>query len=39
VKARAYWSNTGATGAADEAVEARLEPQYWGVVEFGTTQF
>jgi hypothetical protein len=34
VKARAYWSNAGATGTADEAVEARLEPQFWGVVEF-----
>ncbi len=34
VKARAYWSNSAATGTADEAVEARLEPQRWGIVEF-----
>jgi len=34
VKMRAYWSNIGATGTADEAVEARLEPAYWGIIEF-----
>jgi len=34
VKVRAYWSNSGATGTADEAVEARIEPHYWGAVEF-----
>jgi len=35
VKARSYWSNTSATGTADEAVEARLEPQRWGTILFG----
>ena len=35
VKSRSYWCNAGATGTADEPTEARLEPQYWGIVEFG----
>jgi hypothetical protein len=34
VKVRSYWSNAGATGTSDEAVEARLEPQHWGVLAF-----
>jgi hypothetical protein len=34
VKARAYWANSLATGTADEAVEARLEPGLWGHVGF-----
>ena len=34
VKARSYWSNRAATGTADEAVEARLEPHAWGMIEF-----
>ncbi len=34
VRTRQYWSNSLATGTADEAVEARLEPHLWGTVEF-----
>ncbi len=34
VKARHYWANTAATGTADEAVEARLEPAKWGIIAF-----
>ncbi|MDZ4740968.1 MAG: hypothetical protein SGJ03_13865 [Alphaproteobacteria bacterium] len=34
VKQRQYWSNSAATGTADEAVEARLEPHLWGQVRF-----
>ncbi len=34
VKQRQYWANEAATGTADEAVEARLEPHLWGHVRF-----
>jgi hypothetical protein len=34
VKQRAYWANQLATGTADEAIEARLEPHLWGYVGF-----
>jgi len=34
VKTRAYWSNLGATGTADEPTEARLEPHHWGRIVF-----
>jgi hypothetical protein len=34
VKERLYWANKTATGTGDEAVEARLEPAQWAVVEF-----
>ena len=35
VKQRQYWANSFATGTADEAVEARLEPHLWGHLRFG----
>ena len=34
VKDRLYWSNRQATGTSDEAIEARLEPQFWGYANF-----
>ena len=34
VKQRQYWANVLATGTADEAVEARLEPHLWGWLAF-----
>ena len=35
VKQRLYWANKAATGTADEAVEARLEPHLWGFISCG----
>ena len=34
VKTRMYWSNLAATGTADEAMEARFEPNHWGNIWF-----
>lgn len=34
VKQRLYWANRNATGTSDEAIEARLEPRFWGNVTF-----
>ena len=34
VKERIYWANATASGTADEATEARLEPYLWGRVAF-----
>ncbi len=37
VRQRLYWANQMATGTADEAVEARLEPHLWGRLRLPAT--